>query len=80
MTPPCYTTRDRYLASFVLSAGGLLVDVQRLGPKKVDYCFVAGPELHALLRQYWGGAPIPLTPSRLFDCLRALKSLSQIRP
>lgn len=80
MPDPQYTTRDFYLASFVLSEGAVLVGVKRLGPKKVEFRFLAGPELHTLLRLYWRNEPVLLTPSQLFNSHRELKSLGRARP
>jgi hypothetical protein len=76
MSIPRYTTNDPYLASFVLSEGAVLVGCSRLGPKKVEFRFVANRALHELLRLYWSGVAIPIAPSQLFAALRQLKSRS----
>ncbi len=78
MTTPLHRTTDPYLASFVLSEGAALAGCTRLGPKKVEFRFVADAHLHDLLRLYWSGVPTPVTPVRLFGALRRLKSRSLI--
>ena len=80
MTAPHYTTRDFYLASFVLSEGGALTGVKRLGPKRVEFRFVADRWLHQLLRLYWSGEPVWVKPIKLFSALKELKSLARRRP
>jgi hypothetical protein len=79
MTRFLYTTQDCYLASFLLAEGGVLVTVKRLSPKKVDFIFRAGPELHALLRLYWRHDLVLLVPARLFASFRDLKKLTRFR-
>lgn len=76
MTDPHYKTNDPYLSSFLVSQGAPLVGCQRLGPKTVEYRFVADRRLHGLLRFYWSGEPILLVPSRLLGALRQLKRRS----
>lgn len=48
-----YVTTDIYLASFISHRGATLTGLRRLDPKKIEFKFVAGPELHDLLRLYW---------------------------
>lgn len=79
MSQPHYTTNDPYLASFVISEGGILAGCQRLGPKKVEFRFVADRRLHGLLRLYWQREPVLLVPGRLMEALRRLKSRSLTR-
>lgn len=74
MDQPEYTTNDPYLASFVVSEGGVLSGCRRLGPKKVEFRFVPSRQLHQILRVYWSGQPVHVTPYRLFAALRLLKS------
>lgn len=79
MTEPNYRTTDPYLASFVLSEGAVLTGCTRLGPKKVEFRFVADRTLHELLQIYWSGVPIQIAPLNLFTALRKLKSRSLTR-
>jgi hypothetical protein len=76
MDLPVHRTYDPYLASFVLSQGAVLTGITRLKPKKTEFRFVADRQLHDLLRLYWSGEPLPLTPARLFKTLRYVKSLA----
>ena len=76
MSDPLYPTNDPYLASFVLSEGAVLAAFARLGPKRVEFQFVADRRLHHLLRLYWGGQRIPVAPVRIFAALKTLKSRS----
>lgn len=80
MTDPLYATNDPYLASFLLNQGSVLAGYTRLGPKRVEFRFVADQKLHGLLRLYWSGTRIPLVPARLFAALRTLKSRSLYLP
>jgi hypothetical protein len=79
MPPVLYKTNDPYLASFILSEHAVFVGCRRLGPKTVEYSFVADRTLHALLRVYWSGRLILIVPARLMDALRFLKSRSITR-
>ena len=76
MSVPHYSTNDPYLASFVLSEGAVLAGCTRLGPKKVEFRFVADRRLHELLRLYWSGVATPIAPMRLFGVHRQLKRRS----
>jgi hypothetical protein len=76
MTEPNYKTHDPYLASFLLSEGGVLAGCTRNGPKQVEFRFVADRALHELLRLYWSGVPMLVVPCELFAALRKLKSRS----
>ena len=76
MAAPHYVTHDPYLASFLLYEGAVLAGLQRLGPKKVEFRFVADRTLHELLRLYWGGVPTLVVPSRLFGALQWVKKRS----
>ncbi|MCI0458579.1 MAG: hypothetical protein L0Z62_16570 [Gemmataceae bacterium] len=80
MTSPLYKTTDPYLASFLKYQGAVMEGCTRIGPKKVEFRFVADHRLHDLLRVYWHRQPVPLIPSLLFDALRFLKSRSLTRP
>ena len=80
MTAPLHVTADPHLAAFLVSEGETLVDLRRVGPKKVLFSFVACHELHVLLREYWGGYPVPVVPAQLFEALHQLKCLSITRP
>lgn len=80
MNQPHYTTNDPYLASFVISEGGMLAGCQRLGPKKVEFRFLADRDLHQTLRVYWSRLPVYAVPYRLFAALRMLKSRSLTQP
>jgi len=79
MTAVLHKTTDPYLASFVLSEGAILTGCRRVGPKKVEFGFVADHTLHALLRVFWSGQLILVVPARLFEALRVLKSRSLTR-
>ena len=74
-----HKTTDTYLASFLLSQGAPLADCRRLGPKRVEFCFVADERLHGLIRLYWSGEPVLLVPAKLLGALRQLKSRSLSR-
>ncbi len=78
-TPP-YTTTDPHLAAFLVSEGADLLSLVRTGPKRVVFSFPASRELHVLLRQYWGGHPLPVIPAKLLDTLHDLKCRSITRP
>lgn len=74
--PPYYHTNDPYLASFVLNQGAVLVRYRRLGPKKVEFRFLADQKLHWLLFLYWHKVRTLVVPASLFDTLRKLKKRS----
>lgn len=74
MTQPLYACPDFYLASFLLYQGAVLVGCTRLGPKRVEFRFVADERLHQLLRAYWSRRPVHLVAAELFDAHRRLKS------
>jgi hypothetical protein len=76
MQVPIHRINDPYLASFVLSQGAAFAGCTRLGPKKMEFRFVAEERLHALLRFYWSGEAMLLVPSKLHDALKTLKSRS----
>jgi len=75
-----HVTDDPHLAAFLVSEGAALIDLRRVGPKKVLFSFVACQELHVLLRVYWSRYPVLVVPAVLFDTLHKLKCLSIIRP
>ncbi len=79
LNAPHDTTNDPYLASFVLSEGAVLAGCTRLGPKKVEFRFLADQRLHELLRLYWSGVATPIAPLRLFGVHRELKKRSITR-
>ena len=79
MTAALHTTADPHLAAFLVSEGAELVGLKRVGPKKVVFSFEASRELHVLLRLYWGGQRLRVSPPRLFAALRTLKSRSITR-
>ena len=79
MSAVLYKTIDPYLASFILSEGAVFVGCRRLGPKTVEFSFLADRQLHVLLRAYWSGLAMLMVPARLFDALRFLKSRSITR-
>ena len=72
--PPEYVTTDLYLSAFLCHRGATLTGLKRLGPKRVEFRFVATAEVHSHL--YWSGHLTPLIPWELFMCLRRLKNLS----
>ena len=80
MTDPVYTTADPHLAAFLVSEGAELTSLRRTGPKRVLFSFPASRELHVLLRQYWGGHPLPVVPSKLLGTLHDLKCRAITRP
>jgi hypothetical protein len=71
-----YLTTDIYLAAFLCHRSATLMNLRRLGPKKVEFYFTANADLHALLRLYWSGHLTPVVPWEMFLCLRRLKNLS----
>ncbi len=73
---PQYLTTDFYLAAFLCNRGGALLSLRRLGPKKVEFRFRTGEQLHELLRLYWSGNLVPVIPWELFMCYHRLKCLS----
>ena len=75
-----YKTLDRYLASYLLAEGAVLAGCTRLGPKTVEYRYLADRSLHEMLRRYWSGLPLLIPPIRLFKAHQHLKSLSIARP
>ena len=82
LSPACmnaaiHITNDPYLASFVLSEGAVLTGSTRLGPKTVEFRFIADRRLHDLLRLYRSGERIFVSPVQLFAALRMLKKRSQ---
>ena len=79
MSAPLHTITDPYLASFLTSQKAALAGCKRIGPKQVEFRFVADRRLHDLLRLYWSDEPIVLVPSRLMDALRTLKSRSFVQ-
>jgi len=79
MPPALYKTNDPYLASFLLSEGAVLDGCTRLGPKRVEFRFVATKQLHQLLRLYWSWRKLAVVPARLFATLRQIKSRSFIK-
>lgn len=76
MTAPRYATIDPYLAAFLVCEGATLAGMRRITDKKVEYTFAAGSRLHVLLRTYWRGEPILVSPFRLFAAYRVVKSRS----
>jgi hypothetical protein len=80
MSSPSYTTNDAHLSSFLLSEGCPLICAKRLGPKRVEFRFAADRTLHELVRLYWSGQVIQVSPLRLFGALRQLKSRPRNRP
>ena len=77
---PEYTTTDIYLAAFLCHRGARFQGLRRLGPKKVEFRFVTGRNLHDLLRLYWSGQLTPVIPWELMMWHYKLKCLSIIRP
>jgi len=80
MIDALHSTTDSHLAAFLVSEGARFIGLERTGPKRVHFWFIADRELHVLLRLYWGGHPIPLVPSTLLGTLHTLKCLSITRP
>lgn len=76
MLPPEYVTMDFFLAAFLVHKGGTLRSLRRHGPKKVEFRFATGEQLHALLRLYWSGNVVPVIPWEMFLCYHRLKCLS----
>lgn len=71
-----YVTTDFYLSAFLCHRGATLLGLRRLGPKKVEFRFATGEQLHVLLRLYWGGGLTLVIPWELFTCYHRLKCLS----
>src|SRR4051794_33312751 len=76
MSAPHYVTNDTYLAAFLVNRGGSLAGLRRIGPKKMEYRFIATRELHDLLRLYWNEIPLTLIARRLFNSHQFLKRRS----
>lgn len=79
MSEPIYTTTDIYLASFLCYRGGNFQGCRRIRPKKVEFRFVTGRELHDLLRLYWSCRLTPIEPALLLASLHRLRCLSITR-
>ncbi len=79
MTESVYTTTDIYLASFLCYKGRVFQGCKRLKPKKVEFRFATGRELHDLLRLYWSCQPILIEPALVFASLHQLRCLSITR-
>lgn len=75
-----YTTTDIYLAAFLRYRATDYLGLERLGPKKVAFRFVATRELHDLLRLYWSCDLTPLAPADLFAVYHQLKCAAITRP
>lgn len=80
MTPAHHKTTDTYLSSFLLSQGAVLAGCTRIGPKKVEFRFVADRRLHGLIQLYSSETPVVLVPSRLLAAHRQLKKRSLTQP
>lgn len=78
--PAQYTTTDIYLASFLRYRAADYLGLERLGPKRVSFRFVATPQLHDLLRLYWSCQLTPLAPAELFAVFHQLKCAAITRP
>jgi hypothetical protein len=76
---PQYLTTDFYLAALLCHRGGTLLSLRRLGPKKVEFRFRTGDQLHELLRLYWSGNLTQVIPWDLFMRYHRLKCLSTDR-
>lgn len=76
MHDPQYTTTDVYLAAFLSYRGATFLWCERVRPKKVEFHFTTGADMHDLLRLYWSGASTPIEPAVLFAHLHRLKCLS----
>jgi hypothetical protein len=75
-----YETSDVYLASYLLCQGALLIETERVGPRRTIFRFASDEFLHSLLRAYWSNDDIVVPATRLFDSLRGLKSRIRKRP
>lgn len=75
-----YTTTDIYLAAFLRYRAADYLGLERIGPKKVAFHFVATADLHDLLRLYWSCRLTPLAPAELFALLHDLRCASITRP
>ena len=80
MIDTLHTTTDPHLAAFLVSERAKFIGLERTGPKRVHFSFIADRELHVLIRLYRGGCPIPIVPSKLLATLHDLKCLSITRP
>ena len=79
MSVPQHITTDPYLASFLTSQKAQLAGCKRVGPKKVEFRFVAERRLHDLLRLYWSNEPVLCVPARIMDAMRTIKSRSFVQ-
>ena len=75
-----YETSDVYLASYLLCQGAMLLETERVGPRRTIFRFESDAFLHSLLRAYWRNDDIVVPATRLFDSLRGLKSRIRKRP
>ncbi|MFO0824979.1 MAG: DUF5659 domain-containing protein [Gemmataceae bacterium] len=76
MNSASYTTTDVYLAAFLDHKGIDLLDLRRLGPKKVEFRFATNRETHNLIRLYGSDHLVSVIPRELFGSLRRLKNSS----
>jgi hypothetical protein len=79
MKDALHTTIDPHLAAFLVTEGARFVGLERSGPKRVHYSFIADLHLHALIRVYRAGHPVLMVPSRLLETLHDLRCLSIAR-
>lgn len=76
---PLHTTNDAHLAAFLVTEGARFVGLERSGPKRVHYSFIADRQLHSLIRVYRAGHPVLIVPCRLLGTLHDLRCLSIAR-
>ncbi|MDB5310156.1 MAG: hypothetical protein JWO38_4358 [Gemmataceae bacterium] len=76
MDDALHTTIDPHLAAFLVNEGARFVGLERSGPKRVHYSFIADLQLHTLIRVYRASLPVLIVPSQLFETLHDLRCLS----
>jgi hypothetical protein len=79
MDDALHTTIDPHLAAFLLTEGARFVGLERSGPKRVHFSFIADRQLHSLIRIYRAGHPVLIVPSLLLGTLHDLRCLSIAR-
>ncbi|MFL5328576.1 MAG: DUF5659 domain-containing protein [Gemmataceae bacterium] len=80
MPVSAYETSDLYLASYLLCMDAVLIETERVGPRRTVFRFESNEFLHALLRSYWSNDRVSIRPTQLFGTLRRLKSRIRRKP
>ena len=67
-----YATSDLGVASFLSTLGYRLEALNRLDPKRVEFCFLRDEQLDAAIEAYWKGTA-KISPLALFTNQKILK-------